>query len=117
MVLAHLLHERTGGAIDLLAGRFVRDIAQFPLRTMLGPGVWASFSDSDHNPVFHPGLLTHLASRLDLPDLLGLGMDNDFDVTAFNQFVWPLRQYAWPVPSGSPPAGSGRTTGTTRWPG
>lgn len=107
VVLAHLLHERSGGAIDLLAGRFVRDIAQFPLRTMLGPGVWASFSDSDHNPVFHPGLLTHLAGRLDLPDLLGLGMANDFGVTGFNQFVWPLRQYAWPLPTGAAPARPG----------
>lgn len=107
VVLAHLLHERSGGAIDLMAGTFVRDIAQFPLRTMLGPGVWASFSDSDHNLVFHPGLLTHLAGRLDLPDLLGLGMDNDFGVTVFNQFVWPLRQYAWPLPTGTAPARPG----------
>jgi hypothetical protein len=104
VVLAHLLHARTNGVIDLLDGGFVRSIAQFPLRTMLAPGVWASFSDSDSNPVFHPGLLTHLASHLDLPDLLGLGMVNDFAVETFNQFCWPLRQYAWPLLDQTTPA-------------
>jgi hypothetical protein len=74
VVLAQLLHARTGGAIDLLEGDYLRDIAQFPLRTMLGPGVWVSFSDSDHNPSFHPGLLSYLAGHLDLPGLTGLGM-------------------------------------------
>ena len=103
-VLAHLLHVRTGGAIDVLEGAFIRDIAQFPLRTMLTEGVWASFSDSDHNPSFHPGLLSLLAKHLDLPGLLGLGMKNDFDVSVFNQFVWPLRQYAWPLPEAAAPA-------------
>ena len=98
VVLAHLLAERTGGAIDLLDDPQVRDIAQFPVRTVLTQGVWASFSDSYSNPNFHPGLLSHLASRLGLPDLTELGMRNDFTVEHFNQFVWPLRQYAWPLP-------------------
>jgi hypothetical protein len=107
VVLAHLLHARSGGAIDLLAGEFVRDIAQFPLRTMLALGIWVSFSDSDNNPVFHPGLLSHLAGHLDLPGLRGLGMTNDFAVSAFNQFCWPLRQYAWPLPDQNDPAAPG----------
>lgn len=97
VVLAQLLHARTGGAIDLLEGEYLRDIAQFPLRTVLAPGVWVSFSDSDHNPVFHPGLLSHLAGHLDLPGLRGLGA-NDFAVEEFNQFAWPLRQFAWALP-------------------
>lgn len=101
-VLAHLLHERTAGAIDLLGGDFIRDIAQFPLRTMLTEGVWVSFSDSDNNPSFHPGLLSLLAKHLDLPGLLGLGMQNDFGVEVFNQFVWPLRQFAWPLTEAEP---------------
>ena len=98
VVLAHLLHARTGGAIDLLQGELIRDIAQFPVRTVLTPGVWVSFSDSDSNPSFHPGLLSHLAERLDLPALTGLGVRNDFTVDHFNQFAWPLRQFAWPLP-------------------
>jgi len=102
VVLAHLLHVRSGGQIDLLEGDFIRSVAEFPLKTMLGPGVWVSFSDSDHNPSFHPGLLTHLAKALDLPGLTGLGMKNDFAVEHFNQFVWPLRQYAWSLPETSP---------------
>ena len=104
VVLAQLLHARTNGAIDLLAGDFVQSIARFPLNTMLAPGVWVSFSDSDSNPVFHPGLLTYLAEHLDLPGLRGLGMKNDFAVGTFNQFCWPLRQFAWPLPEGAAPA-------------
>src|SRR5690606_14932360 len=77
---------------------FVRDIAQFPVRTVVAPGVWVSFSDSDSNPTFHPGLLTHLAERLALPALTQLGMRNDFRVADFNQFAWPLHQFAWPLP-------------------
>lgn len=98
VVLAHLLHARTGGAIDLLDDAQVRDIAQFPVRTVLTQGIWTSFSDSDSNASFHPGLLSHLADRLDLPALTELGMHNDFSVEIFNQFAWPLRQYAWPLP-------------------
>ncbi|KRA46172.1 hypothetical protein ASD80_18090 [Devosia sp. Root635] len=98
VVLAHLLAARTGGAIDLLDNSQVRDIAQFPVRTVLTQGLWASFSDSDSNPNFHPGLLSHLADRLGLPALTELGMKNDFTVDHFNQFVWPLRQFAWPLP-------------------
>ncbi|MGB3336141.1 MAG: heparinase II/III family protein [Devosia sp.] len=98
VVLAQLLYARTGGAIDLLDDDRIRDIAQFPVRTVLTQGVWASFSDSDSNPSFHPGLLSHLAERLDLPALTELGMHNDFTVEHFNQFVWPVRQFAWPLP-------------------
>jgi hypothetical protein len=98
VVLAQLLHARSGGQIDLLGGEQIRDIAQFPVRTVLTQGLWASFSDSDSNPNFHPGLLTHLAERLDLPALTELGMQNDFAVEIFNQFAWPLRQFAWPLP-------------------
>lgn len=98
VVLAHLLQARTGGQINLLADPLVREIAQFPVRTVLTQGLWASFSDSDSNPTFPPGLLSHLAERLDLPVLTELGMRNDFAVEHFNQFAWPLRQFAWPLP-------------------
>ena len=108
VVLAQLLHERTGGAIDLLDDPLVREIAQFPLRTVLTQGVWASFSDSDSNPQFHPGLLSHLAARLDLVELTELGTANDFVVAEFNQFAWPLRQYAWPLPASNRVFGGSR---------
>ncbi|MCZ4346680.1 heparinase II/III family protein [Devosia neptuniae] len=98
VVLAQLLAARTSGQIDLLNDARVRAIAEFPVRTILTQGIWASFSDSDSTPQFHPGLLAYLAERLDLPSLTQLGMSNDFTVQGFNQFVWPLRQYAWPLP-------------------
>lgn len=96
-VLGHLIAARTAGRIDLLDDGFVREIACFPLRTVLAPGLWASFSDSDANPQFPPGLLSYLADRLDLPELAELGICNSFVVEGFNQFIWPLRQYAWPL--------------------
>jgi len=107
VVLAHLLKARTGGAIDLLAEPMVREIAQFPLRTVLTQGLWASFSDSDSNPQFHPGLLSHLAKQLDLPGLTELGMANAFIVEHFNQGVWPIRQFAWPLPGDKQAFGGG----------
>ncbi|MGV8831234.1 MAG: heparinase II/III domain-containing protein [Devosia sp.] len=99
VVLAQLLAARTGGQIDLLDDALVREVAQFPLRTVLTQGLWASFSDSDSTPQFHPGLLSYLADQLDLPGLTALGMHNDFHVEGFNQFIWPLRQFAWPLPA------------------
>ena len=99
VVLGQLLAARSGGQIDLLEDPLVREIAQFPLRTMLTQGLWASFSDSDSAPQFHPGLLSHLAEQLKLPALTELGMQNNFAVAGFNQFAWPLRQFAWPLPA------------------
>ena len=107
VVLAHLLHARTGGAIDLLAEDRIREIALFPVRTVLTQGLWASFSDSDSTPTFHPGLLSHLAQRLQAPELTELGMRNDFAVNGFNQFAWPLRQFAWPLPDRNEAYGGG----------
>ncbi|MGV8853337.1 MAG: heparinase II/III domain-containing protein [Devosia sp.] len=98
VVLAHLLAARTGGQIDLLDDPLVREVAQFPVRTVLTQGLWASFSDSDSTPQFHPGLLSYLAEQMKLPALTALGMQNNFAVEGFNQFAWPLRQYAWPLP-------------------
>jgi hypothetical protein len=99
VVLAQLLHARSGGQIDLLDDPQVRDIAQFPVRTVVTQGIWVSFSDSDSNPDFHPGLLSHLAEKLALPALVGLGVQNEFAVENFNQFAWPLRQYCWALPA------------------
>ncbi|WP_163267210.1 heparinase II/III domain-containing protein [Chelativorans alearense] len=107
VALAHLVEVRTGGAVRLLEDLFVREIAQFPLRTILAPGQWASFSDSDLQATFHPGLLAYLAERLALPDLAQMGVANDFTVDHFNQFAWPLRQYLWPLPDGATHFGGG----------
>ncbi|WEX10119.1 heparinase II/III family protein [Chelativorans sp. AA-79] len=103
VVFAHLLEARTGGGVRLLDDPFVREIAQFPLRTILAPGAWVSFSDSDLKAGFHPGLLAFLAQRLNLPQLAGMGIENDFAVDHFNQFAWPLRQYLWPLPESPAP--------------
>lgn len=102
VVLAQLLQERTGGAIDLYAPPIVREIAQFPLRTSVGPGLWVSFSDSDERPAFLPALLRMLSDRLDLPGLEGMGVPNDYHIDYVNQFVWLVRQFLWPVRADMP---------------
>jgi hypothetical protein len=101
VVLAHLVEARTAGAVRLLQAPFMREIAQFPLRTILAPGRWVSFSDSDLDATFHPGLLAYLAENFGLPQLAQLGVVNDFAVDHFNQFAWPLRQYLWPLSDGA----------------
>lgn len=99
VVLAQILAARTGGKIDLMDDAQIGEIARFPLCTMMAPGIWVSFSDSDSRPQFPPGLLAYLADRLDLPALIGLGRSNDFEVVGHNQFVWPLRQFVSPLSS------------------
>jgi hypothetical protein len=47
VIIAQLIEARTGGAIRIMDGDFVREIAQFPLRTALAHNQWVSFSDSD----------------------------------------------------------------------
>ncbi|MBU1307429.1 MAG: heparinase II/III-family protein, partial [Alphaproteobacteria bacterium] len=99
VVLAQILAARTGGKIDLMDDEVVGEIARFPLRTMMAPGIWVSFSDSDSQPQFPPGLLSYLAERLDLAGLTGLGVSNNFVVAGYNQFAWPLRQFARCLPA------------------
>ena len=69
-VFAEQVEWRTGGRIRFMDEPIIRKAAQFPLRTLLGPGVSVNFSDCDRNVTFIPAHLTYLSKRLDLPDLM-----------------------------------------------
>lgn len=105
VLLAHLVEQRTGGRIDFLEGEHVRKIAQFPLRTLLGPGIQVNFSDARREASFHPGLLAFLSRRLDLPPLMALAREQSADpLTSVMPLTWRLRNLFW-RPSGEPPGG------------
>jgi hypothetical protein len=67
---AEMLRLRTGGAIDILGMRRLKAIATYPIRTMLSPGRYASFSDCEEGVAFAPGNIMKLAERTGVTGLL-----------------------------------------------
>lgn len=98
IMAAALLEQRTAGRIDLLADEArMRDIARFPLRTLVSPGKWAEISDIHPDMECPLWLIDWLAQRLDIPGLhalareqLRLGLDwREAPLT------WDLRSILW----------------------
>lgn len=100
-MLAHLVEHRTDGQINLIDGEpereRIRDIARYPLRTVLSPGRWANFSDCvpDVQPI--PMLLAFLAQRLDLPNLARL-VPEEASLLGRPEMQWQLRRLFWRAP-------------------
>jgi hypothetical protein len=95
VVLAHLVEHRTGGQLSFLEGDHVKNIAQFPPRTQLSPGLYANFSDCDPDISFTPALLAYLSRRLGLPDLMLLAREQPEDVERERELTWGLRNVFW----------------------
>lgn len=98
IMAAALLEHRTNGRLSFLGDRQrMRDIARFPLRTLVSPGKWAEISDIHPDMECPLWLITWLAQRLDIPDLyalareqLRLGLDwREAPLT------WDLRSLLW----------------------
>ncbi len=102
VILADLLWQRTGGTVDLLAGERVRQIATFPLRTLLSPGVYVNFSDCDPDVAIEPALLHYLGNRLNLPDLHGLARAQPDTAPHRAYSDWGLRHLFWLPPAAAP---------------
>jgi hypothetical protein len=103
VVLAQLVEHRTGGFVDFLEGEQIRQIAQFPLRTMLSPDRPVTFSDCDRDAGFRVPLLAYLARRLELPDLMRLARDQTAAEPETSP-IWALRSLVWrpsPEPTGT----------------
>jgi len=108
-LVAHLVEAATGGRISFLEGDLVRDIAQFPLRTMLSGGVYVNFSDCDAEVAMSRPQLVYLAERLNLPDLMRLARgaqsldlpeivhlgDKEEDNPHSGELPWALRDLLW----------------------
>lgn len=101
-VFAEQVEWRTGGKIRFMDEPIIRKAAQFPLRTLLGPGVSVNFSDCDRNVTFIPAHLTYLARRLDLPDLMKFARAQPGH-KRLGELHWALRDLCWrpdPEPAG-----------------
>lgn len=102
VMLAHLIAQRTGGAVDLLAGERLRKIATFPLRTLLSHGTYVNFSDCDPAVALEPALLHYLGTRLNIPDLHGLARSQANNAPHRAYFDWGLRSLFWLPPADAP---------------
>lgn len=98
VILAHLVEHRTGGRVNLLAGERLREIAVYPLRTLLSHGVYVNFSDCEPDVALEPALLHYLGQRLDLPDLHGLAVTQATVAPHHAYFDWGLRTLFWLPP-------------------
>ena len=98
VMLAHLLAQRSGGQIDLLAGERLRQIASFPRRVLLSPGVYVNFADCDADVALEPALLHYLAERLALPGLHGVAAAQAAESPHRAYFDWGLRSLFWLPP-------------------
>lgn len=102
-IFAEQVEWRTGGKIRFMDEPIIRQAAQFPLRTLLGPGVSVNFSDCDRNVTFIPAHLAYLARRLDLPDLMKFARVQPHHRRQ-GELHWALRDLCWrpdPEPAGA----------------
>lgn len=112
VMLAHLLAHRTGGQIDLLAGPRLRQVAAFPLRTLLSRGVYVNFSDCDADVVLESALLHYLGAHLQLPGLHGLAAAQVAESSHRDYLDWGLRALFWLPPAA---ASTGYRPATHDW--
>ncbi len=100
-LIAQLAEQRSQGQLTLMDGDLLKQIAAFPLRTMLSPGHYVNFSDALRQASFIPAMLTYLGSRLELPGLLDLARNPDYHrAEGLNRdFFWQLRALFWDLPA------------------
>ena len=98
IMAAALLEQRTNGRLSFLTDEArMRDIARFPLRTLISPGKWAEISDIHPNMECPLWLISWLAQRLDIPDLHALAREQlrlGFDWREA-PLTWDLRSMLW----------------------
>ena len=96
-ILADLVDWRTEGAVNFLAGEKMRQVAAYPLHTLLSQDVCVNFSDCDADVRFSQSILTYLAERLDLPALYGLAARQPKFHRQSN-FSFAIRELFWALP-------------------
>jgi hypothetical protein len=88
--LAHVLDWRTGGQLRMLSDSRIREIARYPLRTVLSPGRHVTFSDSRPTVRIEPALLTFLGQQLGIPELVRFAAYQAVD-PGTGPFGWAVR--------------------------
>lgn len=100
VVWAQLVAHRTNGRVDGFQEKIVRKAAEFPLRTLLSPGYFVNFSDCDRHVSLRVPLLTILAEKFDLPDLMRLAREQQEQQAPQKwdaRLNWAVRDLFWPV--------------------
>jgi hypothetical protein len=96
-IVAHLVESRTGNRVSFFAGEGigdrVKEIARYPLKTILGPGLYVNFSDCDRHVGLTGPHLAFLSRRYDVPALMALANAQAPRRTA--QLSWALRSLFW----------------------
>jgi len=93
-ILGHLLEEATDGQISLWEGDHVRQIAQFPLRTLLSGQTYTNFSDCDADVKMTRPQLVYLSERLHIPDLMRMAREAGPNPRQ-GTLSWGLRDLVW----------------------
>ena len=100
VAFAEMLRARTGGRIDLMAHPKLVLIARYPASVVLGPGLFASFSDSSPAASVMPYLAARLAERTGettLPALAGDSVSWRLVTTLRNLLWWDGRNPPFPA--------------------
>ncbi|HEY3377769.1 MAG TPA: heparinase II/III family protein [Armatimonadota bacterium] len=105
---AALLHEATGGTLDLFALPKVEAIAHFQEKAFLSGNAIVSFSDSTRNARYNPGLAHYLARRFPGMAVPDAAFRARFDDDHCYRFPAALRRFAWLEPR---PVADGLTDG------
>ncbi|MEK0316473.1 hypothetical protein [Cohnella sp. 56] len=92
---ADLLHRRTGGAIDLLAGAKTREIALFQQRCYLMGDLTANFSDAAPDTPARLGLSAYLAARYDDVEMPPASIRAAYTEDHCARFAPALRELLW----------------------
>lgn len=100
VIVAELLRERTGGALDLLAQPRLRDIAAYPPgMTLVAPGRFINFGDALEEQPIAAGIGNRLAERTGVDQLRSLFIPVDaehpFSAHGFAKLPVVLRHVAW----------------------
>lgn len=97
-IMAQLIEHRSNGRLRFMDGDFIHKIAQFPLKTNMGPGQWVNFADTESKTTFPDGFLIYAAERLNLPDLMTLYHEQrqrHVEVDRESELPWMLRRLFW----------------------
>jgi hypothetical protein len=105
---AEMLHEYTGGQLDLLAGEKIRRIAAFPAGISLSTGNYVNYSDGEMHTELASGLVSRLAARIGAP-VPALAHAPAFDHDHCFRWAHTTRNLLWTDPAllnGPVPAGT-----------
>jgi hypothetical protein len=95
---AEMLHEYTGGRLDLLGGQKIRRIADFPAGVSLSAGSFVNYSDGQSRNVLATGLLSRLAARTGAA-VPALARVPDFDGDHCYRWATATRNLLWTDPA------------------